>query len=84
MLVYKFCLYYLYSLIKNNKNKKYSNCTKGNAYVERFNRSLEEGFIDYREDELREDIEGFNRELMEYLIWYNTERVHSGIGGKLL
>jgi len=31
---------------------------------------------------LREDIEGFNRELMEYLIWYNTERVHSGIGGK--
>ena len=31
---------------------------------------------------MREDIEGFNRELMEYLIWYNTERVHSGIGGK--
>ncbi|MCX7873774.1 MAG: hypothetical protein N2327_05020, partial [Caldimicrobium sp.] len=22
----------------------------------------------------------FNRELMRYLIWYNTERVHSGLG----
>ncbi|MCS7200503.1 MAG: transposase [Caldimicrobium sp.] len=37
------------------------------GYVERFNRTLEEEFIEYRK-------------LIRYLIWYNTERVHSGLG----
>ncbi|MCS7199935.1 MAG: integrase core domain-containing protein [Caldimicrobium sp.] len=39
---------------------------EGNGYVERFNRTLEEEFIEYRG-------------LMRYLIWYNTERAHSGL-----
>jgi len=55
---------------------------KGNGYVERFNRTLEEEFVDFMEEELREDVEGFNRGLMKYLIWYNGERPHSGLGKK--
>ncbi|MCS7279248.1 MAG: hypothetical protein NZ530_04210 [Thermodesulfobacteriaceae bacterium] len=42
--------------------------------VERFNRMLEEEFIEYREWLLKEDVEGFNRELMKYLIRYNVWR----------
>ncbi|MCS7279022.1 MAG: hypothetical protein NZ530_03060 [Thermodesulfobacteriaceae bacterium] len=39
---------------------------------ERFNRRLDADLIDYVEEEL--DIEGFNREMMKYLLWYNVER----------
>ncbi|MCS7278911.1 MAG: hypothetical protein NZ530_02490 [Thermodesulfobacteriaceae bacterium] len=42
--------------------------------VERFNRMLDEEFIEYREWMLKEDLEGFNRELMKYLIRYNVWR----------
>lgn len=52
---------------------------EGNGYVERFNRTLEEEYIEYMREELREDIEWFNRSLMRYMIWYNVERVHSGL-----
>ncbi len=55
---------------------------KGNAYVERFNRTLEEEFIDFREEELAKDLKGFNRELMEYLIWYNGERPHWSLNNR--
>ncbi|MCX7873585.1 MAG: integrase core domain-containing protein [Caldimicrobium sp.] len=41
---------------------------------------MEEEFIEYREWMLKDDLEEFNRELMRYLMWYNTERVHSGLG----
>ncbi|MCS7149378.1 MAG: hypothetical protein RMI93_01370 [Caldimicrobium sp.] len=41
---------------------------------------LDEEFIEDREWMLKDDLEGFNRELMRYLIWYNTERVQSGLG----
>jgi len=50
--------------------------------VERFNRTLEEEFIDFREEELAKDLEGFNRELMEYLIWYNGERPHWSLNNR--
>ncbi|MCS7279950.1 MAG: hypothetical protein NZ530_07870 [Thermodesulfobacteriaceae bacterium] len=40
---------------------------------ERFNRRLDADLIDYME-ELGYDIEGFNREMMKYLLWYNVER----------
>lgn len=55
---------------------------KGNGYVERFNRTLEEDFIDFMEEVLREDLKRFNRGLMEYLIWYNGERPHFGLRNK--
>ncbi len=52
---------------------------QSNAYVERFNRTMQEQFANWHTDEL-EELETFNRNLMEYLIWYNTERPHRGLG----
>jgi putative transposase len=52
---------------------------QSNACVERFNRTVQEQFADWHIDELAE-LGTFNRNLMEYLIWYNTERPHRSIG----
>ncbi len=49
---------------------------KINKYIERANRTLEEEFIDYHLYLLSDDVNTFNSELIEYLIWYNTERPH--------
>lgn len=46
-----------------------------NGHVERFNRTIQEEFIDWNEHYLEEPIE-FNQELMKYLLWYNTKRPH--------
>lgn len=54
---------------------------KGNAYVERLNRTLQEGFIDWNTDKI-DDINLFNKELVRYMIWYNTDRPHKGLRGK--
>ena len=53
-----------------------------NGRVERANRSLQEEFV-YHKENIRElkGIEAFNEELDKYLIWYNTRRVHDGLGG---
>jgi transposase InsO family protein len=47
-----------------------------NAYIERFNRTIQEEFTDYRLKEMAYELHEFNRNLMEWLIWYNTERPH--------
>jgi transposase InsO family protein len=52
---------------------------QSNACVERFNRTIQEQFAAWHIDEL-EELDTFNRNLMEYLIWYNTERPHRSIG----
>jgi putative transposase len=52
---------------------------QSNACVERFNRTVQEQFANWHIDEL-EELDTFNRNLMEYLIWYNTERPHRSIG----
>lgn len=52
---------------------------KINGYIERANRTLEEEFIDYNLSLLSDDINTFNSELIEYLIWYNTERPHHSL-----
>ncbi len=49
---------------------------KSNCYLERFNRTIQDQYVTYHLDEL-EDPEIFNQGLMKYLIWYNTEKVHS-------
>ena len=56
----------------------YPRCPKINGYIERCNRSLSEEFI---EDNLNKayNIQEFNRALIDHLIWYNTDRVHSGL-----
>jgi transposase InsO family protein len=54
----------------------YPRCPKMNAYVERFNRTIQEEFIDYHLNTLIYDTNTFNQELMDWLLWYNTERPH--------
>ncbi len=52
---------------------------QSNGHLERFNRTIQEQFADWNIDCL-DDPEPFNRSLMDYLIWYNTQRPHRGIG----
>lgn len=53
----------------------YPKTPKMNAHVERFNRTLQEEFIDYHE-ELLITPSLFNQKLIPWLIWYNAERPH--------
>lgn len=57
----------------------YPRSPKSNAYIERFNRTIQEQYIGWHLDELHEPKE-FNPGLMEYLVWYNTEKIHRGLG----
>jgi len=52
---------------------------QSNGHLERFNRTIQEQFTYWHTDEL-DDSRVFNSKLMEYLLWYNTERPHRGIG----
>lgn len=54
----------------------YPKCPKMNAVVERFNRTIQEEHVDYHLSTFAYDLPLFNRCLMEWLIWYNTERPH--------
>jgi putative transposase len=58
----------------------YPKCPKMNAYVERFNRTIQEEFIDYYVETLSNDLEDFNEKLIQWLLWYNTERPHHTLG----
>lgn len=49
---------------------------KMNAHAERFNRTLQEEFIDYHEALLFTDLLAFNDKLLDYLLWFNDERPH--------
>jgi len=53
----------------------YPRTPKMNAHVERFNRTLQEEFIDYHLDELTNP-DHFNKLMASYLHWYNIVRVH--------
>lgn len=46
-----------------------------NGHVERYNRTIQEEFIDWNEM-LLEDTNSFNKKLVDWLIWYNTKRYH--------
>jgi len=53
----------------------YPKTPKMNAHCERFNRTIQEEFVDFHAHALLEP-EKFNVILMEYLVWFNTERPH--------
>jgi transposase InsO family protein len=55
----------------------YPKCPKSNAYVERFNRTIREQFVQCTPHQ--PDSEVFKKELADYIIWYNTQRVHKGL-----
>ncbi|NLH39341.1 MAG: transposase family protein [Elusimicrobia bacterium] len=75
---------YFDNYIKRNKLIHYFNYPhhpQSNAYVERFNRTIKEQYVYSNYDRI-ENIEKFNRGLMEYLLWYNTIKPHNGIENK--
>jgi len=56
---------------------------QSNGHIERFNRTIEEQHIQWHEDELlSDDLVEFNHNLMEYLIWFNTEKPHRSLNKK--
>ena len=59
----------------------YPRTPKMNAHCERFNRTIQEEFVDYHMPLLKTP-EEFNRQLMTYLFWYNTTRVHCAFRNK--
>lgn len=58
----------------------YPRSPKMNAEIERFNRTLSEAFISRHRHLLAYDLEEFNRQLMEWLLWYNIRRPHRSLG----
>ncbi|MDD4358909.1 MAG: DDE-type integrase/transposase/recombinase [Candidatus Pacebacteria bacterium] len=60
----------------------YPRTPKMNAHVERFNRTIQDEFIDYNMHYLLNPDE-FNRKLIDYLIFYNIDRVHGAFKNKL-
>ncbi len=58
----------------------YPRCPKMNAYIERFNRTIQEQFINWNLMSLRDDIPTFNKNLMDWLLWYDTKRPHESLG----
>ena len=56
----------------------YPKTPKMNSHCERFNRSIQEEYIDYHEGELIEPSR-FNAGLMKHILWHNTERPHHSL-----
>ena len=54
----------------------YPKTPKMNAHCERFNRTIQEEFIDFHKDDLFVDLKLFNNKLLDYLLWFNGERPH--------
>ena len=57
----------------------YPRTPKSNAYIERFNRTIQEEFVDANLD-LFDDMNTFNNKMMDYLVYYNTVRPHKSLG----
>jgi transposase InsO family protein len=58
----------------------YPRSPKMNACIERFNRTIWEDFIMWNRALLRDDVDAFNLKLIDWLLWYNTERPHESLG----
>jgi transposase InsO family protein len=56
--------------------KTYPKTPKMNAHCERFNRTIQECFVDYHEDLLFTDPALFNQKMSDWLVFYNTELPH--------
>lgn len=56
----------------------YPRTPKMNAHVERFNRTIQEEFIDWNLH-LLQDPSQFNKKLADWLVWYNTKRPHKSL-----
>ena len=47
----------------------YPRSPKMNAHCERFNRTIQENFVDYHEDLLFTDLDGFNQKMADWRMW---------------
>lgn len=54
----------------------YPRSPRMNAKIERYNRTVQEEFADYHLDDMAYDLPSFNYQLMDWVLWYNTERPH--------
>jgi len=52
---------------------------KMNAHCERFNRTVQDEFLDVYEELLFYDLPQFNQRLLRYLAWFNAERPHHAL-----
>lgn len=59
----------------------YPNCPRVNSFIERYNRSIQEEWMNSYLDEIS-DLRQFNQRLQEYLYFYHNQRVHEGLGLK--
>jgi len=57
----------------------YPNTPKMNAICERFNRTVQETFVDFHEELLFTDLDLFNEKLADWLVKYNGIRPHKGL-----
>lgn len=60
----------------------YPRAPKMNAHCERFNRTIQEEFVNYHLHLLFDDLDAFNCKLADYLTWYNAKRPHKSLGMK--
>ena len=58
----------------------YPRTPKMNAFIERFNRTIQEEFAYGHRITLAHDIVSFNEKLIEWLVWYDTKRPHHSLG----
>ncbi|NCN25154.1 hypothetical protein COT94_00395 [Candidatus Falkowbacteria bacterium CG10_big_fil_rev_8_21_14_0_10_37_14] len=49
-----------------------------NSHIEKFNRTIQDEFVDQNEIWLK-DGEVFNEKMLTWLMWYNTERRHRSL-----
>ena len=61
----------------------YPRTPKMNAHAERFNRTVQEEFVNYYQGLMAINMPEFNRRLAEYLCFYNLKRVHYAFGNRL-
>jgi len=54
----------------------YPKTPKMNAHCERFNRTIQEEFVNFYLDDLFGNLSQFNDKLIDYLLWFNGERPH--------
>lgn len=78
----EFALHFAATCSKNNLTHfhTYPRSPKMNAHVERFNRTLDEEFLQFNRALLRDDVARFNTKLVDWLLWYNGERPHYALG----
>ena len=57
----------------------YPRYPKGNAYVERFNRTIQEECLTWHRDDLVGNLDHCNDILLDWLVWYNRDRPHAGL-----